>query len=78
MTELHPSIPALLEFFPGDDLPVGPQKDIATSYAYFARDLVSDLGMTKGPGPGAQLNRALQKLLESRDAAIRATQGLRE
>jgi hypothetical protein len=76
MTEIHPSIPALLEFFTDESLPVGPQKDLATSYADFASDLVSDLGLTKGPGPGAQLNRALQKLLESRDAAIRAAQGL--
>jgi hypothetical protein len=76
MSELHPSIPALLEFFEYENLPVGPQQDIARVYADFANDLVTDLGETKGPGPGAQLNRALQKLLESRDAAARAAQGL--
>jgi len=33
MTELHPSIPALLEFFTDENLPVGPQKDLATTWS---------------------------------------------
>ena len=73
---MHPSIPALLKFFDYDRLP--PQlQEISKLYHDLAHDLAERLGGIEDIGPGAQLNRALQKLLESRDCAVRTALGLK-
>jgi hypothetical protein len=70
---MHASIPALLNFFKYDHLPEDLQtiSRVFHDLAYF---LVEELGeKTDGNlATGPQLNRALQKLLESKDAAVRA------
>jgi hypothetical protein len=73
---MHPSIPALLKFFNYDHLPPELQ-EISKLYHDLAHDLAERLGEIEDIGPGAQLNRAIQKLLESKDAAVRAALGLR-
>lgn len=67
----HPSINAMMRFFDYDHLPPELQ-DISKPFADLADKLVANLGHIQEPGAGAQLNRALQKLLESKDCAVRA------
>ena len=73
---MHPSIPALLKFFDYDHLPPELQ-EISRPFLNLANELVRKLGDIEDIGPGAQLNRSLQKLLESRDCAVRAALGLK-
>jgi hypothetical protein len=68
--ELHPSIPALLEFFNYDHLPPELQK-ISKPFYELAHKMAEDLD-TQHIGAGAQLNRGIQKLLESKDCMVRA------
>lgn len=67
---MHPSIPALLKYFEYDHLPEHLQ-EISKPFHELAHMLAERLD-TQDIGAGAQLNRALQKLLESKDCAVRA------
>lgn len=67
---MHPSIPALLRFFAYDHLPSHLQ-EVSKLFHDLAHKLAEDLD-TYDIGAGAQLNRSLQKLLESKDCAVRA------
>lgn len=67
---MHPSIPALLRFFDYSHLPPHLQ-EVSKPFEELAHKLAHDLD-TYDIGAGAQLNRALQKLLESKDCAVRA------
>lgn len=71
---MHPSIPALLRYFEYDHLPMDLQ-EISQPFHTLAHEMVDRLGHITDIGPGAQLNRGLQKLLESRDAMVRAALG---
>lgn len=68
---MHPSIPALLQFFKYDHLPPDLQ-EISKPFHDLAHYLADRLGPAEEIGRGAQFNRSLQKLLESKDAAVRA------
>lgn len=74
---MHPSIPPLLKYFDYDHLPPELQV-ISKPFKGLADALALRLGEITDPGPGAQLNRCLQKLLESKDCAVRAALGLRD
>lgn len=70
---MHQSIPALLRYFEYVHLPAHLQ-EISRPFSDLADELVRELGeATDGKlDAGPQLNRSLQKLLESKDAAVRA------
>jgi len=70
---MHPSIPALLTYFSYDHL-LEDLQEIPKLFHDLAHQLVDTLGeSTNGKlDAGPQLNRSLQKLLESKDAAVRA------
>lgn len=73
---MHPSIRPLVEYFNYDHLPENLQK-IAKPYRDLALQMVKELGededgFERDFGGGAQLNRGLQKLLESKDAMVRS------
>jgi hypothetical protein len=72
--DMHPSIPPLLRYFEYGHLPVDLQL-VAMPFHALAQDMAARLGEVTDPGPGAQLNRCLQKLLESKDCAVRAALG---
>jgi hypothetical protein len=67
---MHPSIPALLKFFDYSHLPPHLQ-DVSKPFSDLAHMLAKELD-TQDIGAGAQLNRAIQKLLEAKDCAVRA------
>lgn len=67
---MHPSIPALLKFFEYDHLPENLQ-EVSRPFHDLAHKLAEELD-TQDIGAGAQLNRCIQKLLESKDCAVRA------
>lgn len=70
---MHQSIPALLTYFRYDHLPENLQ-EVSKLFSDLAHELVEKLGEpTDGKlDAGPQLNRSLQKLLESKDSAVRA------
>ena len=61
----HPAIAGVLRFFEYNHLPDGPIRDMAKEFSEFAYDLAS-------LDPDPELTVALRKLLESKDAAVRA------
>ena len=63
----HPAVEAILRFFAYDHLPP-PQRVISKRFADLADQLVADPDLD-----GAELTVALRKLLESKDAAVRAS-----
>lgn len=72
---MHPSIPALLKYFEYSHLPDRLQ-EVARPFHKLAHALANDLGGITEIGGGAQLNRSIQKLLESKDCAVRAALSL--
>lgn len=71
---MHPSIPALLRFFEYDHLPSELQ-EISRPFHDLAHEMAEKLDHITDIGPGAQLNRGLQKLLEAKDCTVRAALG---
>ena len=65
-SSLHPAVAGVLRFFEFGHLPAGPIRDMADVFASFA----DHLAQTIDPDP--ELTVALRKLLESKDAAVRA------
>jgi len=63
---MHPATEATLRYFTYDHLPSNLQS-ISKPFCDLARTLVGELDLS-----GAQLTIALQKLLESKDCAVRA------
>lgn len=64
--DLHPSIKGVLRFFETEHLPEGPIKTTAAQFRAFAAGLAYDIA------PDPELTVALRKLLEAKDAAVRA------
>ena len=63
---MHPSVSALLRFFKYEHLP-GPLQAISRPFCELAQSLAENQGLA-----GAELTVALRKLLEAKDAAVRA------
>lgn len=72
---MHQSIPPLLRYFDYDHLPANLQ-EISRPFHELAHGMADRLGEITEPGGGAQLNRCLQKLLESKDCAVRSALSL--
>lgn len=66
MSEFHPAVAGVLRFFEFEHLPEGPIRETAEAFAEFADFLAV------GIEPDPELTVALRKLLESKDAAVRA------
>jgi hypothetical protein len=64
--ELHPSICEKLQWFTYDHLPPH-LAEVSEKFANLAHELVGPLALD-----GAQVTIALQKLIEAKDAAVRA------
>ena len=62
----HPAVAGVLRFFEYDHLPDGAIRAEAQRFAHFARSLAEDIA------PDPELTVALRKLLEAKDAAVRA------
>lgn len=62
----HHAVAAVLRFFEADHLPEGPIKDMALTYRSMAYGLANRID------PDPELTVALRRLLESKDAAVRA------
>ena len=71
---MHPSIPALLKFFDYDHLPAHLQ-EVSKPFHDLAHKMADEFGEITDIGPGAQLNRGIQKLLEAKDCMVRAALG---
>lgn len=67
---MHPSIQAIIKYFEYEHLPPGKLQDVSRSFRDLAHDLVNHYGLD-----GPELTVALRKLLEAKDAAVRAALG---
>ena len=65
MSDLHPAVSSILQFFEYEHLPPFLQK-VSKKYHDLAHELV------EGDLDGPELTVALRKLLESKDCAVRA------
>lgn len=63
---MHPNIAHVLRYFSYSHLPEGPLRKVSSMFYDLAHNLVT-LGLD-----GPELTVALRKLLESKDAAVRA------
>jgi hypothetical protein len=66
MTDLHPAVAGVLRFFEYEHLPEGPIRDTAQDFNAWAHSLAVHIA------PDPELTVALRKLLEAKDAAVRA------
>lgn len=66
MVKVHPATVQVLRFFKFDHLAPGPGRDMANRFALFTELLAEDLP------PDPETTVALRKLLEAKDAAVRA------
>lgn len=62
----HPAVAGVLQFFEADHLPEGPIRDMSLMFRSMA------YGAANRVEPHPELTVALRKLLESKDAAVRA------
>lgn len=62
----HPAVAGVLRFFEYDHLPAGPIRDMAQDFNAWAYSLARHVE------PDPELTVALRKLLEAKDAAVRA------
>lgn len=77
---MHPSIRPLLRYFDYEHFPPHLQ-EISRPFQLLAQEMVNRLGENadgseRDNGGGAQLNRGLQKLIESKDAMVRSALSL--
>lgn len=67
---MHPSIQAIIQYFEYNHLPAGKLQDVSLRFHNLAHDLVKHFELD-----GPELTVALRKLLEAKDAAVRAALG---
>lgn len=66
MKEFHPAVAGVLRFFEYDHLPEGPIRNTSRDFQAFAQSMAVRID------PDPELTVALRKLLEAKDAAVRA------